>query len=71
MFKKLTLSMQISGGYALVLLLLIVISLAAYVGLTKAIDGFNDYRSLARDSEESPDDLQINHQIRVEAHLVA
>ncbi|MDI5835759.1 methyl-accepting chemotaxis protein [Shewanella xiamenensis] len=50
MFKKLTLSMQISGGYALVLLLLIVISLAAYVGLTKAIDGFNDYRSLARDS---------------------
>ncbi|KPN78875.1 hypothetical protein AEA42_00780 [Shewanella sp. Sh95] len=22
-------------------------------------------------SEESPDDLQINHQIRVEAHLVA
>ena len=32
MFKKLTLSMQISGGYALVLLLLIVISLAAYFG---------------------------------------
>ncbi len=24
-----------------------------------------------RNSEESPDDLQINHQIRVEAHLVA
>ena len=23
------------------------------------------------DAEESPDDLQINHQIRVEAHLVA
>ncbi len=22
-------------------------------------------------TEESPDDLQINHQIRVEAHLVA
>ncbi len=24
-----------------------------------------------RGAEESPDDLQINHQIRVEAHLVA
>ncbi|QQK61897.1 hypothetical protein FJD32_021855 [Shewanella sp. LC6] len=24
-----------------------------------------------RSAEESPDDLQINHQIRVEAHLVA
>ncbi|MEA8863773.1 hypothetical protein ACTM32_16460 [Citrobacter freundii] len=24
-----------------------------------------------RNAEESPDDLQINHQIRVEAHLVA
>lgn len=50
MFKKLTLSMQISGGYALVLLLLVVISLAAYFGLTKAINGFSDYRALARDS---------------------
>ena len=26
---------------------------------------------LALSTEESPDDLQINHQIRVEAHLVA
>lgn len=50
MFKKMTLSMQISGGYALVLLLLLVISLAAYFGLNKAIEGFNDYRTLARDA---------------------
>lgn len=50
MFKKMTLSMQISGGYALVLLLLLVISLAAYLGLNKAIEGFNDYRKLARDA---------------------
>ncbi|KPN79033.1 hypothetical protein AEA42_00040 [Shewanella sp. Sh95] len=26
---------------------------------------------IRRCTEESPDDLQINHQIRVEAHLVA
>ena len=26
---------------------------------------------LKQKPEESPDDLQINHQIRVEAHLVA
>ncbi|MEL4304092.1 hypothetical protein ACE02Z_21075 [Shewanella xiamenensis] len=26
---------------------------------------------VAHSAEESPDDLQINHQIRVEAHLVA
>ncbi|MDV5390064.1 hypothetical protein [Shewanella xiamenensis] len=27
--------------------------------------------SVMSSTEESPDDLQINHQIRVEAHLVA
>ena len=29
------------------------------------------YRTEEHNAEESPDDLQINHQIRVEAHLVA
>ena len=34
--------------------------------------GYQDTRKLTGLSpEESPDDLQINHQIRVEAHLVA
>ncbi len=30
-----------------------------------------DALSILLGTEESPDDLQINHQIRVEAHLVA
>jgi methyl-accepting chemotaxis protein len=47
MFKKLTLSMQITGGYALVLILLITVSVSAYIGLKHSIEGFSDYRSLA------------------------
>jgi methyl-accepting chemotaxis protein len=50
MFKKLTLSMQITGGYALVLLLLITVSISAYIGLTSAVAGFDSYREMARDS---------------------
>lgn len=48
MFKNMRLSVQISLGYGIVLFLLIVVSLSAYVGLNKAIDGFNEYRQLAR-----------------------
>ena len=48
MFKNMRLSMQISAGYGLVLLLLTIVSLSAYIGLNKATDGFNDYRQLAR-----------------------
>ncbi|EAR10094.1 methyl-accepting chemotaxis protein [Reinekea blandensis] len=50
MFKNLTLSMQITGGYALVLLLLVIVSVSSYVGLTRAVTGFDDYRNLARDA---------------------
>ncbi len=50
MFNKLTLGMQITGGYALVLLLLITVSLAAYFGLGQAISGFESYREMAKDS---------------------
>jgi methyl-accepting chemotaxis protein len=50
MFKKMTLSMQITGGYALVLLLLITVSVSAYIGLTAAVDGFTSYREMARDA---------------------
>jgi methyl-accepting chemotaxis protein len=50
MFKKLTLSMQITGGYAIVLLLLITVSVSAYLGLTSAVTGFDSYREMARDS---------------------
>lgn len=50
MFKNFKLSTQISLGYALVMVLLIVVSISAFVGLEKAINGFNDYRGLARDA---------------------
>jgi methyl-accepting chemotaxis protein len=50
MLKKLTLSMQISAGYALVLILLVVVSSAAYFGLENAVTGFTDYRQLARNN---------------------
>ncbi len=50
MFKNLKLGVQVSLGYALVMLLLIVVSTASYIGLEKAINGFNDYRGLARDA---------------------
>jgi len=50
MFKNLKLGVQVSLGYALVMVLLVVVSTAAFVGLEKAINGFNDYRGLARDA---------------------
>jgi methyl-accepting chemotaxis protein len=50
MLKKLTLSMQISAGYALVLILLVVVSSAAYFGLEGAVQGFDEYRRLARNN---------------------
>ena len=50
MLKKLKLSAQISLGFALVLLLLVVVSVASFIGLNTASDGFSTYRSLARDA---------------------
>ncbi|WP_255555381.1 HAMP domain-containing methyl-accepting chemotaxis protein [Enterovibrio paralichthyis] len=50
MFKNLKLSAQISIGYALVLAMLVVVSVSAFVGLERAVNGFNDYRGLARDA---------------------
>ncbi|QEP44345.1 methyl-accepting chemotaxis protein [Ectothiorhodospiraceae bacterium BW-2] len=50
MFKNLRLGVQISAGYALVLVLLVVVSFTAFNGLNKAVDGFNSYRELARDA---------------------
>jgi len=38
MFKNITLGMQITGGYTLVLLQLVVESVAVYVGLTNGVD---------------------------------
>jgi len=53
MFKKITLGMQITGGYTLVLLLLVIVSAAAYFGLGQAIAGFDAYRNLAGDSNKA------------------
>lgn len=50
MFKNLKLSAQVSLGYAIVMLMLVVVSVAAFVGLERAMNGFNDYRALARDA---------------------
>lgn len=50
MFTKLKLSMQIGIGYAAVLLLLLIVSITAYLGLNGAVGGFTDYRQLARDA---------------------
>tara|TARA_R110000851_G_scaffold3048_4_gene12342 strand:+ start:10174 stop:12132 length:1959 start_codon:yes stop_codon:yes gene_type:complete len=50
MFKNIRLSVQISAGYGIVLALLIVVSLSSYMGLNKAIDGFNSYREFAREA---------------------
>lgn len=50
MFKNLKLGAQISLGYAAVMVMLLVVSSAAYLGLEQALQGFSDYRGLARDS---------------------
>ncbi len=50
MFTKMKLGMQISIGYAAVILLLLVVSITAYFGLQSAVTGFADYRGLARDA---------------------
>ncbi|MEO5341923.1 MAG: methyl-accepting chemotaxis protein [Gammaproteobacteria bacterium SHHR-1] len=44
------LSTQISLGFAAVMALLLVVSVSAYMGLGTAIQGFTDYRGLARDA---------------------
>ena len=53
MFKNMKISMQISLGFALVAILLIVVSIAAYSGLNNAVDGFDEYRDLARHSNQA------------------
>jgi methyl-accepting chemotaxis protein len=53
MFKNLKLSAQISLGYAAVMVMLLVVSVSAYIGLERALEGFNSYRGLARDANLS------------------
>ncbi|WP_051305508.1 methyl-accepting chemotaxis protein [Desulfogranum mediterraneum] len=48
--KKISLAMKIGGGFSLVLLLLLLISLASWKGIQGLGDGFLSYRELARDA---------------------
>jgi methyl-accepting chemotaxis protein len=48
MFKNMKLSTQLNSGFAAVILLLVIVSVIAYWGLTGAFDGFSEYRRLAR-----------------------
>ena len=50
MFKNLKLSTQIGLGYALVMVMLVTVSVTAYMGQNTATEGFSGYRELARDS---------------------
>jgi len=50
MFRNLKLSVQVSLGYALVLILLIVVSVVSFTELQRGLRGFDDYRGLARDA---------------------
>lgn len=50
MFKNMKVGVQVSLGYALVAALLIVVSVVSFVGLEKAVNGFTEYRGLARDA---------------------
>ncbi|MCU8094294.1 hypothetical protein L5M18_22605 [Shewanella sp. SM20] len=61
--KNLALLLMITRVTTVVSLLAVVLSLIGLASQFWMTRGFSP--------EESPDDLQINHQIRVEAHLVA
>jgi hypothetical protein len=49
------------------------VALVIAMSASTSVYAFPGYQweKAAQSAEESPDDLQINHQIRVEAHLVA
>lgn len=53
MFSRLKLGAQLSIGYGLVVVFLLIISIVSYMGLHSAITGFNEYRGLARDANLS------------------
>lgn len=53
MFSRLKLGAQLSIGYGVVVVFLLIISIVSYMGLHSAITGFNEYRGLARDANLS------------------
>jgi methyl-accepting chemotaxis protein len=50
MLKNMKVGVQIGLGYVIVAALLVVVSVAAYNGLSTAVTGFDEYRALARDA---------------------
>jgi methyl-accepting chemotaxis protein len=48
--KKLSLAAKIGGGFGIVILLLVIVSMASWRGLSGVDDGFVSYRGLARDT---------------------
>ena len=59
MFKNMRLSTRARMGYVIVLLLLIVVSVSAYIGLSKTTEGFNEYRQVAEYSNVASE-IQTN-----------
>jgi methyl-accepting chemotaxis protein len=51
--NKFKIGTQIVFGFAIVIILMIIIASASFIGLEKASDGFSEYRGLARDTNLS------------------
>jgi methyl-accepting chemotaxis protein len=50
MFKNMKIGVQVGLGYAVVAVLLVMVSIVSFLGLKAAVTGFDDYRGLARDA---------------------
>jgi len=50
MFQKLNLTMQIVSGFSSIIVLLLILSVASWVGINKVYTGVVEYRELARDT---------------------
>lgn len=50
MLNKLRLGTQIGSGYGVLIILLIIVSSSAYLGLTNAVKGFSDFQGLAKNT---------------------
>ena len=50
MFRNLTVRTQIGIGFWAVIIILLIVSFVSFNGMQRALDGFNEYRELARDT---------------------
>ncbi|WP_199671237.1 HAMP domain-containing methyl-accepting chemotaxis protein [Salinibius halmophilus] len=67
MFSKMKLGTQLSLGYGVVVVFLLVISVVSFIGLSSAIAGFNEYRNLARDANLSGRVQANMSEVRIDA----